>query len=428
MTKPFAMWFLLLGACTEPESLEGDELLEEEPESEPDDSVYRAAGDQCWNEGAMAHNPQNAGLEVFRVARAPDQPDDPDYLAYPVTHALSFSTLWTPPAPTDIGSVKRTALVWGNRCHPGATTTPGDCVGWGTKASPATVDGIKYKVFFTTRTKADACTLARVQAHAGYALPLIRGPVERAGLAFARNRTELEAAPRHLRTLAERRAWAGPVWYPKYDTSWNDGPWVLDVCFVPEAPGGALEGVAGDVDALMFDWEVADKRTGAQTAAFMESVRRRLDIARSDLKVFISHNPTYATGGFGGIDAVSGPRIRAALENVTVHVKPAPTSGSVIASINAQIDGQLRTLNGGASVPSNVSKVMIQYDLTTDEDWSAAMRSVMLARGFKMIMLGQAFAPKSCRLSRIDPASATYDPAEARMSQRIQRLLGLPAL
>lgn len=371
---------------------------------------------RCWDQNSIFQNAENGAARsphftVLRLAAFPKRIPDPSYAYHPVSIAFRQPNPTFFDGPAHMDGVAKYALMWGNRCHVTAASSQEDCVGWGVKAVRLTINRTEYDVFFTSVAKADACTRAQVLATVGASLPAIKAPLAENGVVFATNEAPLSEAAAQLATIEQRRAWAGAN-YEKYAAAkaLNKGAWAANVCYVPEAAGGPLEGISSHIAGIVFDWEVADKRTPKQTAAFMKGIAREIRAANPAFKVFLLNNPIHAAGKFGGVTPESGPQLLDALDGVEIFIHESSTP------VAEQLDEQMRMFGGGV-MPRDVSKFIVGYDLTKKTDVAMEARSVLLQRGFKYVMLGQAWvADKHCDVTNFS----------SPVNRQVQELLGLP--
>lgn len=348
---------------------------------------------KCWDKTALNLNQLNRNIEVLQNVAPPQSENDQKYRFHPTTIAYTqmVDTLISTPGSV-VDNVKKFAYVWANRCHPTAHTDP-DCVDKNIKGNPImTYPNHKmYQVFFTSRIKADTCTIAQASGHAGVSRATILSRLSAVGLHLSDSEIDLENQAQLLESTAAKINFLGGVdsFNAFIENPLNaQRPWIYDTCYVPETSLTDTPQVSSHIKGIVLDYEPGDGRLPKETMQFFKDYIAAVRDTNPDLKNILFNNDLRGGGSLlSGIDSTSGPTILSIFDLVGIWVWPGTKCEYRAKPVSQNLDEQIYELNGNNPTQDKNKKIYVIYSLRNDEALGGEARNYVLSRGLGGVMV-----------------------------------------
>jgi len=348
---------------------------------------------------------------VIQNVPPPTRDNDPAYRFNPSTinTTQQLATLISSPG-TVVDGVKKYAYIWGNRCHP-TPTTSSDCADTILKGNAVQTypHNIGYEAFFTSRAKADACTIAQGEGHAGASRTTILSQLQAVGLKLADTEAAMVTASDALSTSAQRSAFVGGstalAGYMKWPLN-ASRPWIADTCYIPEVATVGAPNTGAHITGIVLDYENADNRTPAQAIQFLQSLTSSIRATKPGIKLIMFNDDMMGVNTkWSGLDSISGPTALSLFDMVAIWAWPGGICQYRAAPIATHLDAQLYELNGNRTTSVNNHKIYVVYSLRNDEDITSDVRSYILSNGIGGVMFFRDNSVQdTCDVTKVTPA------------------------
>ncbi len=380
----------------------------------PDGVRHKKKAQGCWSAKAL-DNSQADRWKVFRFAPPPTAVTKDRYIHHPTKDAVTqHKQVLVQEDGVHAWGVNKYAYVWVNRCHPTAGSIDGCGDSKHREGNPVfnTVDSTHYRAFFSTREKAHHCTIAQTQAIAGTHKQAVENRLLRYGLSMATNDAMLVASAQKFNTANDRIAWLGSQdLYGLYLAHPMNAkmPWIVDTCYVPELDDvdDTLRDLGSHVRGILFDWEVADRRTSHESIALMRAINREAKRHQPLETVFFTNDLRSPSIQYSGIDAVSAPVALDLFDYVSIWATPGW-------HCMFRPDGMINHLNDQLSIygatGNALQKVFVLYDLLNDENHGVAVRNFIQKKNMAGVFLHRNNSIQDhCTLDDASPVAHIYD-------------------